>query len=888
MAAAIALGSAGAAVLVLKAKRPEVLSSGSIAFALGVLSLLVFILLFISSRRKDPAQPLFSPGRLDIFYAASVAVSLASFLASSRSRENFLQPYLLVTAFAVYLLVRTGRVRLQGRPAALLAGVLVAIAATEAVHGLAQWASGREMKGFFFNVNHFAMFLAMVVPIAWAAARPGKVRLLRILGYGAILLMLVAIVLSRCRTAYTALILVAGLAFLLGRLPRSKPGNRPPRPGRSAVRAALLWGATGLIVVAALAVSFKPMSAAGRLLIWKVSFRTALARPFAGTGFGNFPAVYNTEQGRYFSKGNGTATERLSAEAGIYAFNDYLESFAELGLMGLLVLLPFWGLALKATADSLRLGMPPSKNTESSPDERLAFGAAGSVLAFMIMSFFYCPSRILPLALLFSAFLGWIARDGRPVSDKARRSFKGFIQVFAAAAFLTAVLLLPMLWKRFTAERSWAEAIALDRTGRTSEAVAVTRAVLPRLKSDADFVDFHAGLLLRAGEVREAADVLDRALAVSSNPRLMEKLAAARLELGDSGSALKLAQEADSILPWRLTSKSLLAEISARLGDAGEASRYARLVLDTPMKIRTAAGEALKSKAFSQWTELRPRAGDEGNPLLDLLAELPPEHRGGVLAALQAMGTSGRAEAFIRTLRAAEPEEKICLAFLLANMPDRDIRELDPLYLNENVRLACRARRTMSLAAGVPDDIFLDYVLPYAAADEPRERWRADFLRRFRDAAESSPVFEEAFVRLNREVILQFRLVFAEKSVRRRLVGPLRTIARRFVSCGDISLLLVDACRAVGIPARLAILPRYRGLPGGHIWVEVWEAGRWRHISAYEPGYLDQTWISRLIPALYRPGERGVVFAPIFRRTGLRPMPGWDAVFSDISENYLK
>ncbi len=880
------LALAGAIALVSKVRRPEVLSSGSFAFALSVLSIFVLILLFVRSLRADEDPASFAPGWLDVFYAASVAFSLISFLAASRSRENFLQPFMLITGFAVYLLVRTCRRRFRGAPATFLASALVALAGIEAAHGLGQGALGREMKGFFYNVNHFAMFLALVVPVAWAVSRLGKNKLLRVSGSGVSALMLTAIGLSRCRTAYSALILVAGMAFLLGRLPRSGSGGRGPRLRRSALRAALAFGAAGLIVVSALAISFKPMSAAGRVLIWKVSFRTALAHPVAGIGYGNFRAVYSAEQGRYFDEGKGTATERLSASPETYAFNDYLESFVESGAIGLIVLLPFWGFTLKAAMDILRRGRSSPSAPGASPDERLAFGAAGSVLAYMIMALFYYPSRILPMAILFSGFLGWIAGEGRPASERVRRAFRGFVLVFAAAALLTAVLLVPTLRKRFIADRSWSAALSLSRVGRIADAVAISRAAYPILKYDAAFVDLHAGILLRAGEIREATAVLEKARTFSSSPRLMEKLARARLELGEVDSAQKLAREADSILPWRLTSKDLLADIALRRGNVAEASLWARSVIDTPMKVRTAEGEALKARAFDLWMGLRPRTGDKGNPLLDLMAEIPAEYRGGALGALQAM--RGRAESFVRALRSADREERRCLAFLLANMPDCDVFGLEPGYLVEDVNLACRARRTIPLAAGVPEDIFLDYVLPYAAADESRDPWRADFYERFREAAETSPSVEEAVIRLSRETVLQFRLIYSDKHIRKPLIGPRRIIEHGFVSCGEASLMLVDACRAVGIPARLAVLPRYRGLPGGHIWVEVWDSGRWRHIVAYDPSLLDQTWIAPLLKSMFPEGGRNLIFTPCFRRSGIRAMSRWDCMFIDISENYLK
>jgi len=878
------LGLAGLGILFLKIRRPEVLSSGSIGFVVGWLSIAVSLLLLISSLKSGPERKGFSPGPLDVFYAASVAVSLLSFFLASRSPGTYLQPLMTVTAFAVYLLVRTNRHRLGGGRAAVLAGGFIAVSGLEAVHGLAQWASGSEMRGFFFNVNHFAMFLTMAIPLAIVFVWFERIAVRRTVGLVVCGLMLAAVALSRCRTAYTALLLIGGLALFQAISSRIPTTDDPEKRGRiSSFRAALVFGAAGLLVVAALSLSFKHMSAAGRLLIWKVSARMALAHPLAGVGYANFPPLYNIEQGRYFGSGQGTPLERFSAMAAPYAFNDYLESAVETGIVGLVVFLPFWLFALREAVVQFRRFRGLQRSTPApSFDKRLTVGAAGSVLAFMIMAFFYYPGRILPVVLPFSALLGWLAGEDRQASIRSRRAFRAFVLSFGAISLAATALLLPRLGHEYRSERTWSAARDHARRGRQDEAVAAARAAHPRLRHNAEFVDFHAGLLLADGNAREAASVLEGLRETSANPFLAEKLARARLELGDLEGALKSAREAASILPWRLTSKSILAETYLKIGDRTNAARYARLVITTPMKVRTKEGEALKAKALELLSE---EAGEESQ-LVEFLLTLPRDTRGGVLGVLQATGS--RSESFVRALRTAPPEERDCLAFLLANMPDRDVRELRTEYLEENVRIACLARRTLPLAASVPDAIFLDYVLPYAVADERRESWRTDFYRRFRDGAAMSPSIEEAVLRLNRDIFLGFRLEFAERDIWKPFLGPVQSIDRGIVSCGEAALLLVDACRSVGIPARMAVLPRWLHIRGGHIWTEIWDRGRWRYITAFDANLIDMGWISSQITSTFPPHSHGVIFAPVFRRTGLKAMAGRDIVFTDISENYLK
>ncbi len=64
------------------------------------------------------------------------------------------------------------------------------------------------------------------------------------------------------------------------------------------------------------------------------------------------------------------------------------------------------------------------------------------------------------------------------------------------------------------------------------------------------------------------------------------------------------------------------------------------------------------------------------------------------------------------------------MAFLIAHMPrgDRDTMRLD--LLRENVEYAYRARRDYPWTRALPDSVFLNEVLPYAAVDEVRDSWR--------------------------------------------------------------------------------------------------------------------------------------------------------------------
>jgi O-antigen ligase len=904
----VTLCALGFLPVLLRVRRPEILSFGTISLALGCLAALLAGLLALACLKAGPDRDGLIPTRLDAAFAAAVVISLVSFLVSAKQPSNVFQPFLLFTGFLLYLLVRVARRRSLHPCRRTIVRLIVCAAVIAAVQGLVQSASGLEMKGIFFNVNHFAMFLAAVLPLSLGLLWEEEKFVSRILWASVSGLIVAAVALSRCRTSYTASILVLALMLFVH---RPRPSRRPGRPGgRAAARAVLVIGAAAVLVAAGLGLSFKQMSATGRLLIWNVSSRMVLDRPLAGVGFSNFPAFYNLAQGRFFAGGLGTVTERLSAAPGLYAFNDYLETAVELGIVGLIAFGFFWGLILAHVIGIFRrhfrgrirtpvlptpaltpdLGLPPESGA-------LSLGAAGSVLAYWIMAFFYYPSRILPIFLLFAALLAWIAGEGsgsdrplRPSRFSKRLQAPGrnraVLASFAVAAFLGSVVLLPMLFKQFSSEREWSRARSLSREGRALEAVDLCRRAYPGLRSNGNFLMFYGGLLTELGREAEAVVIFERGKAGCPNPYLLEKLSAARMKRGDLDASLADALSAESMLPWRLTSKSLLSEIYEGKGDPENAARYARLVLETPMKVWTVEGEALKTRALDMWMRFEKNLREREGPRIEAVLLLHACYRLDTLDALAFAGS--RAARYVDAIRAAGPDERTCLAFLLANMPERDLRSVEPGEIIENARFALEARRTIPIASGVPEDVFLEYVLPYAAADESFERWRPGFYDRFLTAALASPTIEEAVMRLNRDVFVGFQLPYEDKKIRHPLPGPLASIKKGVVSCVEASLLLVDACRSVGIPARMALVPSWPWARGGHVWVEVFDSGSWRHISAYDPAFLDRDWITESLAKLIPSKPEHRIYAIRFRRTRCRFAYGPEGPLVDITGNYIK
>ena len=219
--------------------------------------------------------------------------------------------------------------------------------------------------------------------------------------------------------------------------------------------------------------------------------------------------------------------------------------------------------------------------------------------------------------------------------------------------------------------------------------------------------------------------------------------------------------------------------------------------------------------------------------------------------------------------------QRDALAFLCEHMPAADRGALSSELLRENVRLAFAARAEFPWGGDVPDAMFDNYVLPYAQADESRERWRADMLTRCRPLVRGCESPGEAARALNEKL---FDLVSVHYSTERRaaLQAPGESIEQGKATCTGLSILLADACRSVCVPARLVSV-RWPHKRGNHTWVEIWDGEAWRFCGADEPdpqGF-DRAWFVGDAAKCEGADAAHRIYAVSFADTGLQFGSGW-------------
>lgn len=261
---------------------------------------------------------------------------------------------------------------------------------------------------------------------------------------------------------------------------------------------------------------------------------------------------------------------------------------------------------------------------------------------------------------------------------------------------------------------------------------------------------------------------------------------------------------------------------------------------------------------------------------------------------------NGRAALDKSDADAAPPEHRAAMKFLLDNMPERDRTSLTREYLLENVALAYEARKSSAWAAAIPEDVFFNDVLPYVSVNERRDNWRKDFVARFGPLIKDCKSAGEAALILNAKIFKQVNVGYHPTKRPKPDQSPYESIEATCASCSGLAILLIDACRAVGVPARFVGTPEWTtgkgdangNHAGNHSWVEVWD-GQWHVLGAIEVSPLDSTWFLGNASKADPTQRRHRIYASSFRKTGVSFPLIWDKKIDyvpaeDVTQSYLK
>jgi hypothetical protein len=178
-----------------------------------------------------------------------------------------------------------------------------------------------------------------------------------------------------------------------------------------------------------------------------------------------------------------------------------------------------------------------------------------------------------------------------------------------------------------------------------------------------------------------------------------------------------------------------------------------------------------------------------------------------------------------------------------------------------------------------------EFVLPLTSLGEDE----ADWLPALRPLAveltaeAKSPL--EAAMLLNRHLWKRIHVIYSTKREKANQ-DPLHSMRIGLASCSGLSILLVDACRSIGIPARVVGCV-WRLKPGNHSWVEVKSAGKWYPLGAFEDCPPESLWFLGDAAAADANDPRYAIYAARATSDGTRFF-GWNVPAENVTAHYVK
>jgi O-antigen ligase len=255
----------------------------------------------------------------------------------------------------------------------------------------------RAPGGTFGNRNfvaHLAAIGTSVVVLVALTARPGFGSLVGGIGMA---VLSAALVLSRSRGAWLAVIALAAPVGVLAYTTRARWVDARTLRRCLVLAAATVAGAVAAVVLpnrlewksdspyldsAAGLVNYKEGSGRGRLVQYGNSLRMTLAHPLVGVGPGNWPVLYP----KYASKNDPSMSQEDGQTSNPWPSSDWVAYLSERGAVGFgLVLLAMLGLLIRAVRD---LGSDGHRSNGDSERVLAAIALVGTLVATAVVGAF--------------------------------------------------------------------------------------------------------------------------------------------------------------------------------------------------------------------------------------------------------------------------------------------------------------------------------------------------------------------------------------------------------------------------------------------------------------------------------------------------------------------
>ncbi len=193
----------------------------------------------------------------------------------------------------------------------------------------------------------------------------------------------------------------------------------------------------------------------------------------------------------------------------------------------------------------------------------------------------------------------------------------------------------------------------------------------------------------------------------------------------------------------------------------------------------------------------------------------------------------------------------------------------------------------LSVAQAVTEEMVREYVLPRTCIGEPEVAWEPVLKPIAERLAKGAKTNLEAAMQINRGLSEATGVIYSTQREAARQ-DPLHSIRTGMASCTGLSILLADACRSIGIPARL-VGCFWAKKPGNHTWVEIWSDGVWYPLGAFEDAPPEKLWFLEDAAQAIKAHLKYAIYA-----TRATPSPagtifvGWGVPADNVTERYVR
>jgi O-antigen polymerase len=373
--------------------------------------------------------------------------------------------------------------------------------------------------------------------------------------------------------------------------------------------------------------NLKKGSSDGKLLIWEVTSGKIAEKPLFGYGVGRFEAEYNNWQAIYFQSRPAETDGKKGMVAGNtkYCFNEYLEMFAELGIIGLLLFISvivsvFFGIreGIMTTNDARSINdnknvpsivkqLPDNRMTSQANDTKQMTLNGNSIIPSLLIPsfisllvcalisypFYSIPTQIIFFVLL--AILSTNVKEGHLLERLTELpGFRSFSRV-ASFASLTAisVMLFFMVRQQYNSFAAFEEAEMQYQSGSYAEACNSFSENYSRMSYNGAYVQYYGKALSMKEEYARSIEILERSALFTSDEILYSTIGDTYKGLKRYDDAEKAYLHASFMVPHMLYPQYLLANLYTEMGQNAKALETAEKVLRKEIKVNSTATEEI-------------------------------------------------------------------------------------------------------------------------------------------------------------------------------------------------------------------------------------------------------------------------------------------------------